>query len=1205
MKADPSTKQGLNGSGPAEDRLRVLLPVAAFMLMALCWTTSDSAEPLSDDKRYFNIPQQRADLSLTQFAEQAGLTLLFKFNIAKRKTANNLTGHYTVDEAVGVLLAGTGLHPVFSDQGQLMSVSDDMPETEGGGMKTTNKAGLIAIIAGTLTGGMEAQELTATETEVQTSIVTGKVTDARTGANLKGAKVTIQESGRWTSTNNLGEFRFVNVPVGNATLTVSYLGYAGQSAAVSVRGDAVSQSFALRGGSKIEEIVVFGQRSARAQSLNQERTAQNFTTVLADDFLGQFEGTTVSEALRRAPGIAFEQDTATGDGTNVIVRGLAPDFNTVTLNGLRLPEGSGEGRSPDLGNILADSISKITINKSLLPSMDGSGTGALIDIETKTPLDRPRRFASIGVEGSRSGEEDFQDEFLISGTLSGIFGTKDNLGFSASIQYREQDVDNLAFFALFQHGQYLPLDADGNPVPFTSRLDPRDNAFPFEDGVDEVYPGQVSNQLNGAKTENLTATLSLQWQIANHTDLRFDYSRVDQSTDQFLRDASILQFMQYQPLPIAELDGEVRSALVWEDALAPSFPGALLPYVQTYNSQLIDSESDLLSFRGNTKTDRWAFDYALGYTNGSRNVPNSRSLTVGRPFSTDIAPFDLDFLLPEVRNNTVDGRVISAFAPYSGSGYPLPGFTQAGFDFLNNPDNLVISSSFPAGFDIVNRGSNDRYTAKFDTKYEFDHPNIRYLQAGVYGERAKFFSDGSTKLFLSSTGPSISSVGLALDEEALSRIGLDAGLRVIRQEDINAFWNNIEAIAAENPGLTIDFRGDGNGVRANSFTREGNLAAYVEGRVDIGKLEIIGGVRMESVDVTARVPQFPVIIRPDGTRDTELEDRLSTEVDEEGRQTEFLPRIVLAYRANDNFVFRASYFRTVARPRIFDLSRNKRITLDLQPRYGPNEDQPQLSIGQGNPDLDPAFTDSFDVSGEYYFDDAGVIKASLFYKEISNFLESSLTEGFDQLDGVSLPDDPLFQNLPDNIQVSGTRPENAPGTARIWGIEMVVEKRFTFLPGAWGGLGVFANYTYTDSSRDIQRFFRPLGRDIEEYRVEAPFTGDPKHSGTAAITYNNHGIDASLSYTEQARRLTTYSNYGLSLYNEQDSSLDFRTEYRFGLFGDKYDWRIFAEATDLLKGASDSDVEQTTGGVGPTPKVLTTANYFGGRRFTLGLLATF
>ena len=1205
MKANPSTKQGLNGSGPAGDRPRVFLTVAAFVLIALCWTTSNSAEGLSDDKRYFNIPQQRADLSLTQFAEQAGLTLLFKFNIAKRKTANNLTGHYTVKEAVEVLLADTGLHPVFSDQGQLMSVSDDMSEAEGGSVKTTNKAALVAILAGTLAGGVEAQELTETDTEVQTSIVTGKVTDARTGANLKGAKVTIEETGQWTSTNDLGEFRFVNVPTGSATLTVSYLGYARQSAVVGVRSDGTLQNFALRGGTEIEEIVVFGQRSARAQSLNQERTAQNFTTVLADDFLGQFEGTTVSEALRRAPGIAFEQSPATGDGTNVIVRGLPPDFNTVTLNGLRLPEGSGTGRSPDLGNILADSISKITISKSLLPSMDGSGTGALIDIETKTPLDRPRRFASIGVEGSRSGKKDFQDEFLISGTLSGIFGSKDNLGFSASIQYREQDIDNLAFFSFFQHAQYLPLGAGGNPVPFMAALDPRDNVFPFEDGVDEIYPSQVSNQLNGATTENLTVTLSSQWQIGDHTDLRFDYSRVDQTTDQFLRDASIFQFMQYQPLPIAELDGEVRSALVWEDTLAPSFPGAILPYVQTYSSQLIDTKFDLLSFRGNTKTDRWTFDYALGYADGSRNVPNSRSLTVGRPFSTDIALFDLDFLLPEVRNNTVDGRVVSAFAPYSGSGYPLPGFTQAGFDFLNNPDNLVISSSFPAGFDVINRGSNDRYTAKVDTKYEFDHPNFRYLRAGVYSERAKFFSDGSTLFFLSSTGPSISSVGLALDEEALSRIGLDAGLRVIRQEDINAFWNNVETIAAETPGLTIDSRGDGNGLRANSFTREGNLAAYVEGRVDLGKLEIIGGVRMERVDVTARVPQFPVIFRPDGTRDTELEDRLATEVDEEGRQTEFLPRIALTYRANDNLVFRGSYFRTVARPRISDLSDNKRITLDLQPRYGPNGDQPQLSIGQGNPDLDPAFTDSFDVSGEYYFDDAGVIKASLFYKEISNFLESNLTEGFDQLDGVSLPDDPLFQNLPDNIQVSGTRPENAPDTARIWGIEMVAEKRFTSWPGAWGGLGIYANYTYTDSSRDLLRFFRPLGGDIEEYRVNAPFSGDPKHSGTAAITYNYQGIDASLSYTEQARRLNLYQNYGLSLYNEQDSSLDFRVEYRFGLFGDKYDWRIFAEATDLLKGASDSDVEQTIGGVGPTPKVLRTANYFGGRRFTLGLLTTF
>ena len=65
---------------------------------------------------YFNIPQQRADLALTTFAEQANLTLVFPFEKVKKKTANTLVGEYFLDEAIGILLKNTGLKPSFGDQ---------------------------------------------------------------------------------------------------------------------------------------------------------------------------------------------------------------------------------------------------------------------------------------------------------------------------------------------------------------------------------------------------------------------------------------------------------------------------------------------------------------------------------------------------------------------------------------------------------------------------------------------------------------------------------------------------------------------------------------------------------------------------------------------------------------------------------------------------------------------------------------------------------------------------------------------------------------------------------------------------------------------------------------------------------------------------------------------------------------------------------
>src|SRR5690606_1526545 len=112
-------------------------------------------------------------------------------------------------------------------------------------------------------------------------------------------------------------------------------------------------------------------------------------------------------------------------------------------------------------------------------------------------------------------------------------------------------------------------------------------------------------------------------------------------------------------------------------------------------------------------------------------------------------------------------------------------------------------------------------------------------------------------------------------------------------------------------------------------------------------------------------------------------------------------------------------------------------------------------------------------------------------------------------------------------------------------------------------------------------------------------TGAPKHSGTAAITYNKYGIDASLSYSIQGRRFGSIGSFGFDFYDEARSSLDLRAEYRFD--PGKGQWRIWIEASDILKGTSDADVISSQGGAHGVPKIYTGGNYYGGRRGALGV----
>ena len=67
----------------------------------------------------FNIPRQRADLSLISFAEQADITLLFPLEKMADKETNALRGRYSIHQALSLMLMNTGLKPVISESGQV------------------------------------------------------------------------------------------------------------------------------------------------------------------------------------------------------------------------------------------------------------------------------------------------------------------------------------------------------------------------------------------------------------------------------------------------------------------------------------------------------------------------------------------------------------------------------------------------------------------------------------------------------------------------------------------------------------------------------------------------------------------------------------------------------------------------------------------------------------------------------------------------------------------------------------------------------------------------------------------------------------------------------------------------------------------------------------------------------------------------------
>lgn len=1163
--------------------IRAMLLATAGAAVAIA--TAPTAAYAQEATYQIDIPAQLMADALRALGKATKQNIVFNGAAMKGKRSAAVRGRMTASEALGQMLAGSGLA---------------LGRGSGGGF-TVVKAGNGA--APTSAPRSAVERVPASQRQGRGTII-GTVRDQASGASLKGALVELVGTGRSTSTDDLGAFRFVNAPEGDVTVRISYLGYAEQQSTISVgAGETYAEEFTLVGSAGGQEIVVYGRRSARAQSLNEERSAENSTTVLASDFLGQFDGETISEALRRAPGVAFEQDEVTGDGTNVIVRGLAPDLNTVTFNGLRLPEGSGTERSASLGNILTESIAKITINKTVLPSQDSSGTGGLIEIETKGPLDRPRRFASLSVSRSTK-EKGFRNSVLASGTFSATLGAAENFGLSLSAQYREQSIKRISYGVSLSafNTKFLPLSQEGTPLLSPSFIDPR-TAFPFDSEASSLYPNSIVNSFNGAETTNLTLSASAQLKIKDHTELRLDFTRAEDGRDSFTRSATITPYTGFVLMPVTELGGEIRAVRVAEDIYAEyGLPGVLLGRSQ--EAQIERDRKDTtqtLSFQGETNISSLQLKYTLGYARGETITPY-----LGRVGTSTINEDIQQYLLPEaLADLTSNGKVISPFAVRRGKGFPLPLLSADGFESFSN-DRFFFGS-----VQTGSAGKNDRYTANLSTRYSLNSSVVKYIEAGLFYEDSKFSSlpissDERLDVYAlnSGNGPPISDLGLSYSRDSLSDIGLVGGFNVLDRDDVDAFLKRLRSIAQNDPALLI-VQNDFDARLQKTFTNEQNVSAYFQLRGDIGKLEVVGGIRYDRIRLKARNLTSPGITDENFESDLEFAARNTTLIDQVVSQNQFLPRFAATYRHNENLLVRAGFATTVARPRIQDLSDQSFVGLFLPKFFGPANNQPALYVTQGNPDLRPARTMNFDLSLEKYFSNAGQIKFSVFYKSISNLLEQTRSIGLNSIEGVVLPDDERFQNLPSDIFIEVTKPVNSPDRAKIWGVEAAFEKQLTFLPGPLSGLGLFANYTYTDSSK-TQPFvyYDPITSGQLTARIQdIPFSGAPRHSGTASVTYNKYGIDATLAYTMQSRRLESFAAFGLSAYDERDDSLDFRAEYRFGNWGGM--WRIWIEGSDLLKDAGDPDVENSIGGVGSTPKFFTGGNYFGGRTVSVGLSATF
>ena len=295
--------------------------------------------------------------------------------------------------------------------------------------------------------------------------ISGKITDAEGSFSLPGATITLDQNNRYTISDQIGNFQFLNVPEGTYTVKVHYIGFqpSEQEVTVSNGSNSVVNFVLSTESNELETISIVGDiLRGQAKALNQQKTNPNISNVISADQIGRFPDANVGDALKRVAGITMQNDQ--GEARNIIIRGMAPHLNSVTLNGDRIPSAEGDNRNVQMDLIPSDMISTIQVNKTLTPDMDADAIGGSVNLITRAAPNGERISATVA-----GGYAPIRDKGNY--TLGMVYGNRffDNkLGaiFSASYNSNNFGSDNV-------EAVWTRWNEDGNQLDYIEELDIR------------------------------------------------------------------------------------------------------------------------------------------------------------------------------------------------------------------------------------------------------------------------------------------------------------------------------------------------------------------------------------------------------------------------------------------------------------------------------------------------------------------------------------------------------------------------------------------------------------------------------------------------------------------------------------------------------------------------------------------------------------
>jgi TonB-dependent receptor len=448
----------------------------------------------------------------------------------------------------------------------------------------------FSIFLAALSIGLQAQ---------QTGIIKGRILDSD-NLSMPGAAVVLESLSKGAISDNYGYYTITGIPEGAYELKVSYIGFNPEKKQISVEsGRTTVADFNLKAGIDLSEVVVSGQLQGQSKALNTQMNKGNITNIISSDQVGRFPDANIGDALKRIPGINVQYDQ--GEARFGNIRGTAPQYNSVMVNGERIPSAEAEDRTVQLDLVPADMIQSIEVNKAVTPDMDADAIGGAVNLVTRSaPYDR-RMSLTLG-----SGYNILASKPIYNGAfvLGDRFLNK-KLGVIASVSY---------------HNHQLGSDNFESEWDYMDENNKDGSAFTEEIQVRQYYLQRIRQSYS----------LSLDYKLdANHT--LFANGIYNHRNDWENRYRTIYKDIEYD-----------EDSDTWIGVMEKETKGG---NNDTKNARLEDQRMMNFTFGGDHQFGKIKADWTASYSKASEERPNERyivyeveDLTFTTDFSDKSAP---------------------------------------------------------------------------------------------------------------------------------------------------------------------------------------------------------------------------------------------------------------------------------------------------------------------------------------------------------------------------------------------------------------------------------------------------------------------------------------------------------------------------------------------------------------------------------------